>query len=789
MSGSILDSSPKQADDSNSSRSSRRQEELQEILLQYVEAAQAGSAPEREDFLQAHPEFTTDITEFLAQYQQINRLASPLRDSAVRRAGREMLDSALQPVPPTERAGSGREQAHPRDLGQLGDYRLLREIGCGGMGIVYEAEQISLRRKVALKILPFAAGSDSRQLQRFRNEAEAAAHLHHSHIVPVFAVGSERGVHYYTMQYIEGQSLAAVITLLAGGQRQRGNAPQPQEEKEVMGVPSTDAPSTQVAAEISTEHSGRTLGFFQTAAAIGKQTAEALEYAHQMGVVHRDIKPANLLLDARGDVWITDFGLAQFQNQAGLTMTGELLGTLRYISPEQAMAKRGLVDHKTDIYALGATLYEFLTLKPVFDGRDRHALLHQIGFEEPVSPRVHDSSIPFELETIILKALAKNPEERYESAQDLADDLQRFLEDKPIQAKRPGLVDRTRKWMRRHPGAVAAVLIMLAVSVVGFGVSTALILREQAYTQEAYESERVQKAMTQVAYNREKTRAWEAEQRFKLARRSADEMITLAQEEVSDNYEIQNLRRRLLEASLAYYEEFIDLRREDPSAQAELAATRDRVKNILADLALLQGVGQPFLLKHQAVLADLKMSKEQRRRAGDFLRKCEKGLQDLFGSFQRLAPEERQERFVEMARSNEVSLAEILEPVQLHRFRQIALQCEGPMVFREPEIANALKLTPIQKRRIRAIEAGIIVENDGAEHPIPPNTPPWKVREERRKSEMNQILKILTEEQVVQWRELTGTPFLEPIFLPPGPPHKGPPPKGPPPKGPMQRGA
>ncbi len=151
--------------------------------------------------------------------------------------------------------------------------------------------------------------------------------------------------------------------------------------------------------------------------------------------------------------------------------------------------------------------------------------------------------------------------------------------------------------------------------------------------------------MTQVAYNREKTRAWEAEQRFKLVRWSADEMIALAQEEVSDNYEIQNLRRRLLEASLAYYEEFIDLRREDPGAQAELAGTRDRVKNILADLALLQGVGQPFLLKHQAVLADLKLSKEQRGRTGDFLRKSEKGLQNLFSSFQRLGPDERQERF------------------------------------------------------------------------------------------------------------------------------------------------
>ena len=196
--------------DLDATQGSQRQQRLQEILLGYVEAAEAGAAPEHDSLLLAHPEFREDIVEFLGNYEKINRLGSPLRDSAVRRAGLEMLDEALGPIPPTEPIGT-REKVHPRDLGQLGDYRLLREIGCGGMGIVYEAEQISLRRRVALKILPFAAGSDSRQLQRFRNEAEAAAHLHHSHIVPVFAVGCERGVHYYAMQFIEGQSLAAMI--------------------------------------------------------------------------------------------------------------------------------------------------------------------------------------------------------------------------------------------------------------------------------------------------------------------------------------------------------------------------------------------------------------------------------------------------------------------------------------------------------------------------------------------------------------------------------------------------
>src|SRR5262249_1437292 len=156
-------------------------------------------------------------------------------------------------------------------------------------------------------------------------------------------------------------------------------------------------------------------------------------------VVHRDIKPANLLVDGRGNLWVTDFGLAHCQSQAGLTMTGDLVGTLRYMSPEQALAKRVPVDHRTDIYSLGVTLYELLTLEPAFGGRDRQELLRQIAFDEPRRPCRLNKAIPAELETITLKAIAKSPSERYSTAQELADDLRRFLEDKPIRAKRPTL--------------------------------------------------------------------------------------------------------------------------------------------------------------------------------------------------------------------------------------------------------------------------------------------------------------------------------------------------------------
>ncbi|MFI5459661.1 MAG: protein kinase [Isosphaerales bacterium] len=223
--------------------------------------------------------------------------------------------------------------------------------------------------------------------------------------------------------------------------------------------------------------------FFRKIAKLGVQAAEGLEYAHELGVIHRDVKPANLLVDLRGNLWITDFGLAHCQSQVALTMTGDLLGTLRYMSPEQALANRILIDHRTDIYSLGVTLYELLTLEPVFNGHDRQELLRQIAFEEPKPPRKLNKTIPAELETIVLKALEKNPVDRYATAQELADDLERFLKDEPIQASRPNLVQRARKWARRHKPVVwstgVSALVLLAITVVALAWSNRLITQEK----------------------------------------------------------------------------------------------------------------------------------------------------------------------------------------------------------------------------------------------------------------------------------------------------------------------
>ena len=197
------------------------------------------------------------------------------------------------------------------------------------------------------------------------------------------------------------------------------------------------------------------------------QAAEALEHAHQQGVLHRDIKPSNLLVDGRGNLWVTDFGLARLQGDAGLTMTGDLLGTLRYMSPEQALAKRVGIDHRTDIYSLGATLYELLTLEPVYAGRDRQEILRRIAFEEPRPPRRLNAAIPVDLETIVLKAMAKDPAGRYASAQELADDLDRFLKREPIRARRSNAWERSVKWAQRRPAVAALLATVVLVILAG----------------------------------------------------------------------------------------------------------------------------------------------------------------------------------------------------------------------------------------------------------------------------------------------------------------------------------
>jgi len=360
-------------------------------------------------------------------------------------------------------------------LGQLGDFRLIREIGRGGMGIVYEAEQLSLDRRVALKVLPLAGVLDERQLQRFRREAQAAAQLHHTNIVPVFAVGCERGVHYYAMQYIEGCPLSTIITELATRQHTT-TIPANAGSSALLPEPLASGWSQALTAAGSSAGEAR----FAAIAHLGIQAACALQYAHERGVIHRDVKPANLLLDVHGRLWLTDFGLAHLAAEPGLTFTGSLLGTLRYMSPEQALARHEPVDARSDVYSLGLSLYEMLCLRPAFAGTTQQEVLRRIAQEEAPALRTQEAAVPRELATIVHKAIAKDAHERYPTAQALADDLRRYLENRPILARPPGPAERVAKWARRHRAAVLAGAGTLVLAVILLSASTIWVALERA---------------------------------------------------------------------------------------------------------------------------------------------------------------------------------------------------------------------------------------------------------------------------------------------------------------------
>lgn len=368
--------------------------ELVGILDQYLADLKGGKAPSRDELMSRHPALAAQLEACLA--------------------GLEFIHGA---------------EAAPGKTRRLGDFRIIREVGRGGMGAVFEAEQISLGRRVALKILRFGGVSDPEAIERFKREAETVAKLHHTNIVPIFNVGSEQGVNYYAMQFIEGSSLAEVLTAKQGP------------------IPAS------------------------TVAEWGLQATEALAHAHQRGVIHRDVKPSNLLLDKEKRLWLTDFGLARRLDDVTLSLTGALLGTPRYMSPEQAAAAHKKVDHRSDLFSLGATLYELLTGKPAFSGDTPHDVIQRILTAEPIPLRELASSVPRDLETIVMKCLAKEPRQRYESASDLAADLRAFLDGRPIRARRASLLERASRWLKQQQRSVklaaSAVAVTLAVTIGG----------------------------------------------------------------------------------------------------------------------------------------------------------------------------------------------------------------------------------------------------------------------------------------------------------------------------------
>jgi tetratricopeptide (TPR) repeat protein len=375
-----------------------------------------------------------DPADLVARYPDVPDLAADL--AALVALNRTGVPSPPEPPPPEP---------------VLADFELLREIGRGGMGVVFEARQKSLGRPVAVKVLTRAAALDERARRRFLHEARAAALVAHPHVVPVFNVGEEQGVPYYVMPLVPGRSLADFLKA-AGTDPAGTNGPLP--------VPGTAS-------------------YFAAVARVGSDAARALGAAHEQGVIHRDVKPANLLLDDSGKVWVTDFGLALAIGSDGLTRSGDRPGTLRYMSPEQLTGPRDRLDGRADVYSLGATLYELATGRPMFEGDDEELLARLVSDRTPPPPRSVCPTIPHDLETIILKATATDPAERYQTASTLADDLARFAAGEPILARRSGLFRRLGRWTGRNRRAVIA-----AAAVVFVGGALVQLLTWKAYRAE-----------------------------------------------------------------------------------------------------------------------------------------------------------------------------------------------------------------------------------------------------------------------------------------------------------------
>jgi eukaryotic-like serine/threonine-protein kinase len=377
---------------------------FERIAEEFIERRRRGESPSVDEYVERYPEHAETIRKLLPAVAMIERLGQGPPQPA--------KGEVTRPVP-----------------AQLGDFRITRELGRGGMGVVYEAVQESLGRSVALKVI-HQMQLDSKKLQRFQREAQAVARLHHTNIVPIFAVGEQDGLPYYAMQYIRGRGLDVLLE-----DWRRDKAPPGDERR-------------------------------RFAARIGVQAAEAIQYAHDQGILHRDVKPANLLVDEHQSVWITDFGLAKLAGHDDLTRTGDVIGTLRYLAPE---ALRGQTGPENDVYSLGLTLYELITLNSPFGELSPSELLRQLSESEPTRPRNLDPTIPRDLETIVLKAIAPEPGHRYSTAQALADDLRSFALDRPIKARRATVLERIGRWGRRNRAiagmtvAAAAALVLAAI--------------------------------------------------------------------------------------------------------------------------------------------------------------------------------------------------------------------------------------------------------------------------------------------------------------------------------------
>ena len=347
----------------------------------------------------------------------------------------------------------------------LGDFRVIREIGRGGMGVVYLARQESLGRLVALKVLPGEFLADPTRLQRFRLEAEVISRLDHPSIAPVYAVGEHQGVHFIAMKYLDGTTLDRLIRL-----RKPEDPREADPDDDTLVLPSGRVPGAWKARRRSdrpkVDSTESEPGWIFKSLRMIERVARALQHAHDNGVIHRDVKPSNILVDGTGHPWLLDFGLVRDMSARTMTDSSSFLGTAWYMAPEQVRGERDRIDHRIDIYSLGVTLYELVTLSRPFAYSRPDTLFHAIVNEEPIPPRKRNARLPKDLETVILKAMAKEPEARYASTEAFAEDLRRVRSFEPIVARPVSAFGRARKWVLRNPG-LAGAMMFAVLSFVG----------------------------------------------------------------------------------------------------------------------------------------------------------------------------------------------------------------------------------------------------------------------------------------------------------------------------------
>jgi serine/threonine protein kinase len=535
-------------------------------------------------------------------------------------------------------------------------FRIIRQIGRGGMGVVYEAQDERLGRKVALKVVSSSLLLDPTRDLRFEREARAAARLHHTNIVPVFAFGRQDGCSYYVMQFIDGSGLNDVLSELrrlrspqgtgatgppdgAGPTTNPGNtavraselawsfltgrfgansliALDPAAEANESGttaiLPPFFVPPTQAktnpphvalpdSSELSTASSDNS-AFYRGVARIGLQVAEALAYAHGQGVLHRDIKPSNLLLDSAGNVWVADFGLAKTTDGDDLTHTGGLVGTLRYMAAERF---EGRCDARSDIYSLGLTLYELAALRPAYEAPDRYSLIERVQQGEPPRLKTLAPKVPRDLETIIQKAIAREPARRYATAAALAADLMRFIEDRPIQARRAGPVERTVRWCRRNPW-VTAFLAALTVGAIASSWEAFRATRAERTALRAEAAIRKERQRVEIERDHARTERTRAENSRDHALNAVRAL--LGSDPQSRTEEMRPFREALLKSGLRESEALVRDLEGDPRAESQLVEALNALADVRAEAgeraAALDAVRQAAALAEKLLTRD-----------------------------------------------------------------------------------------------------------------------------------------------------------------------------------------